>query len=115
MKSIKRILVLLIIFLICANTFALAGSIDPEDYRPGDISPADRQKVGEITGNILANIRTIGIVLSVIILIIIGIKYIVGSVEEKANYKEKAIPYIIGVFLLAATTILPDLIWNTVH
>ena len=79
------------------------------------MDPSDKQKVGEITGDILANIRTSGIILSVLILIIIGIKYMVGSIEEKAKYKENAIPYITGVFLLAATTALPDLIWRMAH
>ncbi|MEI3401230.1 MAG: hypothetical protein V8R51_02250 [Clostridia bacterium] len=40
--------------------------------------------------------QTVGIVLSVVILIILGIKYMMGSAEEKAEYKKTMIPYLIG-------------------
>ena len=48
----------------------------------------------------IINSNTIGIILSVIILAILGIKYILGSVEEKAEYKNDIIPYLIGAALL---------------
>ena len=60
---------------------------------------------------IFSAIRNIGIVLSVVILIIIGIKYMLGTVEEKANYKETLLPYIIGAFLLFTGSIVPQLIY----
>ena len=61
---------------------------------------------------ILAYIRNIGIVLSVVILIIIGIKYMLGSTEEKAKYKETLLPYIIGAFLLFTGSLIPKLIYD---
>ena len=60
---------------------------------------------------IFSTIRNIGIVLSVVILIIIGIKYMLGTVEEKANYKETLLPYIIGAFLLFTGSVVPQLIY----
>ena len=42
---------------------------------------------------------------------IIGIKYIIGSVEEKADYKKTMIPYLIGVFIFfSLSQIIPMLI-----
>lgn len=61
---------------------------------------------------ILAYIRTIGIVLSVVILIVIGIKYMMGSVEEKANYKQTLVPYLIGAALVFTGSLIPQLIYN---
>ena len=113
MRSIKRILILLVIILLCVNTFALA--VNTDEYEPNEMSQRDKDKVGKTIGNVLTNIRTMGIILSIIIIIIMGIKYMVSSVEEKANYKESAVPYIVGVLLLAGTTILPDLIWDIMH
>ena len=56
---------------------------------------------------ILTVITTIGMIVSVLILAILGIKYMLGSVEEKAEYKKDMIPYIVGAFLLfGITTIL---------
>ena len=35
-----------------------------------------------------------------------GIKYMLGSVEEKADYKKDMIPYLIGAVLLFAITVI---------
>lgn len=57
-------------------------------------------------------LRILGTVLSVVILIVIGLKYMLGSVEEKADYKKTLIPYIIGTAFLFATTLLPQIIYD---
>ena len=41
---------------------------------------------------------------------ILGIKYMIGSVEEKAEYKKSMIPYIIGILLLVSTSAIVGLI-----
>ena len=52
-------------------------------------------------GNQIATIiRVVGIILSVIILMILGIKYMMGSASEKAEYKKTMIPYVIGAVVL---------------
>ena len=61
---------------------------------------------------ILGAIRNISIVVSVITLMIIGLKYIIGSAEEKANYKETMIPYIIGCILAVSGTTIVSFIYN---
>ena len=45
---------------------------------------------------------------------VLGIKYMLGSVEEKADYKKAIIPYLIGMFLLVSVTTLPNLIYQIV-
>ncbi len=53
-------------------------------------------------------ISSIGIFIAVGALMIIGIRYMVGSVEEKAEYKKTMMPYIVGCFILfAASAIIP--------
>lgn len=61
---------------------------------------------------ILGAIQAIGIVLSVVILMIIGIKYMLGSIEEKSEYKKNMIPYLIGAIMTFSITTLPNLIYN---
>ncbi len=46
----------------------------------------------------------IGTITSVLALIIIGIKYMVGSVEEKAEYKKTMQPYLIGTVMVFSIT-----------
>ena len=49
---------------------------------------------------ILGFINLIGIAISVIVLALIGIKYMLGSVEEKADIKKLLIPYIVGCIVV---------------
>lgn len=55
---------------------------------------------------IVGILQVVGIVVAVVVLLVLGIKYMMGSTEEKAKYKEVMIPYIVGALLIfAATTI----------
>lgn len=54
----------------------------------------------EIGNVILGLIRNIGSVIAVGILMVLGIKYMVGSIEERASYKKSMLPYLIGAILL---------------
>lgn len=64
-------------------------------------------KLNEIGNKIIGPIEVIGSLVSVIAIIIIGIRYMLGSVEEKAQYKETLGPYLLGaVFVFAITNIL---------
>ncbi len=117
MKNIKKIaiiLILLTVTIMCINSFVLAVD-NPDYYEPSKPGSEDNKKAGEIIGNILANVRTIGILISVIMLTIIGLKYIICSAEEKSNYKENMILYIAGCFLLASATTIPSLVYSILN
>ncbi len=56
------------------------------------------------TSNYIYNILfTLAVVLSVAIGLVIGIQFMMGSVDEKAKIKETLIPYVIGVFVVFAS------------
>ena len=61
-------------------------------------------KVMNIGNTIIGIIQFLGSFASVIVLIIIGIKYMTGSVEEKAEYKKTLFPYLIGAILVFTLT-----------
>jgi len=75
--------------------------------------------IGDLTGNttgtltvqtagnkIVQIVSTVGSILSVIVIIVLGIKYMMGSVEERADYKKTMLPYLIGAaFIFAASNI----------
>lgn len=89
-------------------------------YGLGDLNqykgePAEATEFVSRVNVIVGVIRNIGVILSVIILIIIGIKYMLGSVEEKADYKKSLLPYVIGAFLVFSISLLPQLIYNFVQ
>lgn len=110
------IILLLIIIINVLNifnnkTYATADITDNLEYwRPSVLRDSDKlsQKVSGITGTI----RVIGILVSVATLSVIGIKYMLGSVEEKAQYKQIFIPWIIGAIMVFAITTIPTLIYE---
>ncbi len=79
--------------------------LNPEDYKPSSTSSVSgASKLEEIGNNMIGVIQVIGSISSVIALVIIGIKYVVGSAEEKAEYKQTLKPYLIGAILLFGIT-----------
>lgn len=79
------------------------------DYKPksSDMDDESAKKIEDITSKILTVISNIGIAVSVIILAAIGVKYMIGSIEERAEYKKDLIPYVIGaVMLFGITTVM---------
>ena len=76
--------------------------INPDDYKPDKLTDAGQIKT--IGNQIIGGIQFVGSIVSVIVLIIIGIKFIYGSAEEKAEYKESLKPYLIGAVMLFLIT-----------
>lgn len=56
--------------------------------------------------------QTVGIVLSVIIVLVIGIKYMMGSAEEKADYKKSMIPYLVGAALIFTASLFANIVYQ---
>ena len=59
----------------------------------------DTTSLNAKAGKILAYIRNIAVIAGVIVITILGVKYMTGSLEEKAEYKKSMIPYLIGVVI----------------
>ena len=66
----------------------------------------DEEKLRTDASSIFKILSTIGVILSVIIGGILGIKFMMASAEDKAQIKEMLIPYIVGcVVIYGAVTI----------
>lgn len=88
------------------------GTINPDNYKPPTLTTDDAQPAMDKIKPIIGVITTIGIIVSVITLIILGIKYMVGSIEEKAEYKKSMIPYLIGAFFVFSVSTVVTFIMN---
>ena len=114
----KRIFIIFILILSLLTIFsgtcrAISDPIsDPNAYKPGGINPSEANVVTSKAGVIFNVISTLGIIVAAITIIIIGIKYMIGSVEEKAEYKKTMIPYLIGVVLIGSISGILQLIAN---
>lgn len=115
-KYITVIITILILSLIASSfiykTSAVGLNIitNPEDYRQdqGDDN-SDAVKIGNI---VVWAVRTIGEGIAVIMLLVLGIKYILGSVEEKAEYKQTMWPYVLGAVLIFSGAAVTDIIYK---
>lgn len=97
------ILILSVLAIFSSTCMAINDPItDPNAYKPGNINASDANVVTSKAGVIFNVISTLGIITAVITIVVIGIKYMIGSVEEKAEYKKTMIPYLIGVVMIGS-------------
>ena len=102
----------LIIFSVPNYSYADDDPLGLEDLNKYQGTNQGSEKLKTKANTIFAYLRVIGIVLSVVVLIAIGIKYMLGSVEEKANYKETLVPYLVGAIFIFTGSLIPQLIYD---
>lgn len=110
-KVIISMALIIITMLILANSVL---AVNPSKYDPSKGNQLSNDKFYSKAGKLIGWIQYIGIGVSVVTLAIIGIKYLISSVEGKAEYKKTAIPYVVGCFLLMGTSFILGLIADIV-
>ena len=95
-KALSVLLIVLMITFACTNVFA-TGVMDKLTGKDPSVKV---DQIGTIGNKILTIITNIGMVLAVVLVAVLGIKYMMGSTEEKAEYKKTMIPYLIGAILV---------------
>lgn len=103
-KTVKLISILLFVAMISISltTVVSASGIDAANLAnqlKGNTS-AVQGDVMNIGNQIIGIITTVGVVVAVVILLVLGIKYMMGSASEKAEYKKTMIPYLVGAILI---------------
>ncbi len=107
-KTLKKVLVVLLavvlLFTFVQPAFAAsAGDITNSIGGHNGNTPTEATNLASTIVNYL---WIASIIIAVIVLMIIGIKFIIGSTQEKAEYKKSLIPVVVGVVLVVfATTI----------
>ncbi len=106
MKKRVRIFSIIMLIIITLSSFmatiSYADLINPNDYNPNNSNDEVPEKFTNMVNIIATTIQTIGVILSVIVIGLLGIKYMTGSVEERADYKKSMIPFLIGTVLIVA-------------
>lgn len=88
---------------------------DPDQYKPDETSGASSAYTSKLMAKaktIINIINAFGVVISVVTLMIVGIRYMFCSIEEKAEYKKTAINYCIGALLVFGTTTIVNILYN---
>ena len=114
-KSIKLISTMLIIVALMStfSTVCLAtsaGTVGGVNIPAG--TAADTTTIAQKAANILATIRNIAAIAAVIIIAILGVKYMLGSVEERAEYKKSFVPLIVGVVVVVLALQIANMIFG---
>ncbi|HAB66213.1 MAG TPA: hypothetical protein DCE23_02475 [Firmicutes bacterium] len=111
MKRIIMFFIIAIIMSIFNTCFASSGEIDTSGVTIGQSYTTEFKSIGE---NILGFVQVIGSAASVITIAVIGIKYMLGSVEEKAEKKQALKYYLIGAVLVFATVNIVSILYNAI-
>ena len=111
-KKISKIVSVLMIvaMLAMASTVVFAQSTDPRTITP--VQGTGTGSVKSLGQQILGIVQLVGSIAAVVVLVVLGIKYMMGSEEEKAEYKKTMIPYIIGAVLIFAASNVAGMIYD---
>ena len=116
-KILTILIILLFLILNCLNVskvYATQSRVpDVNNFKPTE-DPIPNE-VTDVGGRIVTIVQTIGTAIAVISLMIMGIKYMMAGVEEKADYKKTMIPYLIGCLLLFATVAIVSAIYYIIE
>lgn len=122
MKNKMKLISMVVVIMIMIFTLLSVVYEVKADFNPGNIInkvgteantvDVETTSLNSKAGKILAYIRNIAVIAGVIIITILGVKYMTGSLEEKAEYKKSFIPLIVGIIVIMAATAIATTIFS---
>ena len=116
-QTLKKVsIILLAVFLLFSITqpVALAEKQDVKGIIENVNKSTDKvdESVTNVAGTIVNWIWGISIVVAVIVIMVIGLKYVIGSTQEKAKYKESLIPLVVGIVLIVFASTIAKILFS---
>ena len=108
LSKVLSIIVIALMLSVIATNFVYA--VDPGTI--SSVAVAGASGIKNTGGKILNLIQTVGSVVAVLVLVVLGIKYMMGSTEEKAEYKKTLIPYVVGAILIFAASNIASMVYK---
>lgn len=116
MKKTVKIISILLILLVVATTISsvVFAKVEVDKIVKGidDASSTATSNIQSMGGKIVNIMQVLGVVIAVVVLVVIGIKYMMGSAEEKAEYKKVMIPYVVGAVLIFGATSIVKVVYE---
>jgi type IV secretory pathway VirB2 component (pilin) len=101
-----------IILMVCMF-LSVANIVFADGITPGDLGgTADLGEGKGLVNTIIGWLTGIGMAVAVIVLLVLGIKYMIGSAEEKAEYKKTMIPYLVGAILVFGASAIAQVVYS---
>ena len=107
--AIKILYAVIIFTILVALVTPVFAADNPEAFSK---SIQSTTRFDSVLGKVMGGVQAVGIGVAVIILAVVGIKYIMGSAEEKAEYKKVMIPYVIGAALIGGAPVIANMIYT---
>ena len=107
-KIVKILIIFIVIILLLQNILYAMDT----DITIGDTS-AIRSSNG-MTKRIVGILQVVGSVFSVAALAVIGIRYMISSLEERAQMKGVLVYYVVGAILVFATSNILSVVYNAI-
>ena len=118
-EIVLKIVSIIIIFVLILSIFPIntfsGWAYDAKTFlsKADQTATVDENKLASASNEVYGMLSSVGMVASVIVGIILGIKYMMASVEEKANVKESLTPYFIGCIVVFGAFGIWKLVINT--
>lgn len=110
-KKVTKIVSILMLVVMMVSVATSVFAITPIDVKANE-NTKGAEGAMKIGSSIVGILQTVGVILSVVVLIVLGIKYMMGSAEEKAEYKKTMIPYVVGAALIFTASALAQVVYN---
>lgn len=117
MKKTSKIIVFILIAMMIVSigtttvfAEAIKGGTDPSTLKGQEVTGTSN--ITKLGNQLITIISTVGSVAAVIVLIVLGLKYMMGSAEEKAEYKKTLMPYVIGAALVFAASTIAGVLYS---
>ena len=114
-KYIFSIIVILILTIILFTNVSYAQSVGDDitqwEFKIDQDIPSI---VLKYIGVFIAFVRNMSIIITIIVITLLGIKFMLGSVQEKAEYKQSFITIIIGSIFITMSITIVDAIFTLV-
>ncbi len=114
-KQVKIITtILMILAILCSLANIVFGSAIITSLSGDKTATITSTSMTNLGSKIIGTIQVLGIIIAVVILLVLGIKYMVGSAEEKAEYKKTMMPYVVGALLIFAASTIVNILYNVI-
>lgn len=112
MRIVNILLITMMLVMAISNVvLALDADSVLKDFKP--TSPDSTDNVLKLAKKILGFIQWVAIIGGTIIIAVLGVKYMMGSLEEKAEYKKSMIPFIVGTVVVMGAVTIANLVFKT--
>lgn len=117
MKLIKKNIIKIISILLLTTLFTTmvyAGKVENFSGNIASGAADGKTAIQKIVATVLNVVRTVGIAIAVVMLMVVACKYIMASAGDKADIKKYAVNYVIGALVLFGASGIVTILRNAI-